>query len=181
MFLCSYLDMLYILYLLTTEACQPNKPWQWYRPRKQATFTSLEKRIFKKALIERVRWVDARIAVDPKQSGPCLCLRWTGAKWLNQHDKAWRLNWEVEKRAYLAPRSNRILLKAGTGAGQGWTGVLMSLKMFLNITRIRQLPKTLPEALLHVCHKAQETVQIRPRHAPCCSVERATEQAEEGK
>lgn len=52
------------------------------------TFTSLEKRIFKKALIEHVCWVDARIAVDLKQLGPRLCLHWPDAKWLNQHDKS---------------------------------------------------------------------------------------------
>lgn len=101
LFLCSYLDMLHnkflhshSLFLLTAEACQQNKPWRWYRPRKQFffdTFTSIEKRVLKKDLIGHVHWVDARIAGDLKQSRPCLCLHWPDAKWLNQHDKAWRL------------------------------------------------------------------------------------------
>lgn len=48
---------------------------------------------------------------------------------------------EVKKGAYLVRRSNHRLRKWGGG----WTGggVLMSLKMFLNITRIKRLPKTL--------------------------------------
>lgn len=78
-----------------------------------ATFTSI---FFKKALIERVHWVDARIAVDPKQLGPCLCLRWPDAKWLNQHDKAWRLR-SGEKSLSCSE------IKPHTAkAERGWTG-----------------------------------------------------------
>lgn len=50
-------------------------------------------------------------------------------------------NWGVEKRAYLARRSNHWLLKQGVG----WTGegVLMSLKIFLNKAPTLRLPKNL--------------------------------------
>lgn len=78
-----------------------------------------EERIFKETLIEHVCWVDARIAGDLKHSGPCLCLRWPGSKWLNDWTNMTKPgDWEVEKRAYLFQRSSHQLFKAGLGAEQ---------------------------------------------------------------
>lgn len=73
-------------------------------------------------------------------SGLCFCLPWPKSKWLNQHDKAWRLR-SGKKELIFAYRSNHQLLKYGLG----WTerGTLMSLKMFLGMTQIQRLPKTL--------------------------------------
>lgn len=53
----------------------------------------------------------------------------------------------------------------------------MSLKMFLNITRIQGLPKSHQKAL-HVGDKAQESEQIRSHDGPRNSAEQVTKQTE---
>lgn len=83
--------------------------------------------------------MDARIAGDLKQS-TWLCLHWPDAKWVNQHDKAWRLR--SGEKSLSCSEIKPSTAKVGRGLERG-EGVLMSLKMFLSITRIQRLPKTL--------------------------------------
>lgn len=140
------------------------------------TFTSLERRIFKKALIGHVNWVNARIASDLKQSGPCLCLHWVDAKWLNQHDKARRLRSGEKSLSCSEIKPPTAKVGRGLDRGRSANEPENVPQHNTNTTAARD-----PSKALHVCHKAQETVQIRARHVPCSSVERATEQAKEGK
>lgn len=134
-FLCSYLDML--LHPLPSDICQPNMPWRWYRPRKQVTwihFTSLEKMDFQESFnwafslsgCQNCRWPKVirtlpLFALDGRQT--------TEPTWQVPETQKWR------KELILLGDQNHILLKPGGGLDRE-RGVLMSLKMFLNITRI---------------------------------------------
>lgn len=133
---------------------------------------------FKNALIEHVRWVDARIASDVKQSGPSFLFTMAGRQiteptWQGSETEKWRKELIV-----LGDQSSESLKqdREEGGGGQG-KGVLMSLKMFLNITRKPTAAKGVRRHFMSVT-EGGKVFQIRVHRVLCGSLEQDTEQAQ---